>query len=404
MSRLKYLLFLLFFGSFSLLNAQDLYFAGFSFIGDTTQNENYPVAYGIYKANPKILNQELNESLKKLKRTDLNIIKDELGKQKSGNALALAYGLQKEAYVVYQVEGGYQSKFEITGLIYVFDYSDNEHKLLTSIPTGKSLSLITPAKLSKNEIAKVFEAMYLTSKNQKIYGTNLTSSVFDDWVSNKSSEMQLSLENAKIFRASKEKRLQLRNIELDDAVKKQIPGNSDYIKDEKALKTETARNFESYLSAYQNVPILPSSYSVGQALAGTMIARFADTSYELKIPPPDYVIDLTVREFKKSAVDNKVYDAYLYGAFITMKVLQPDLNNIKLESKFNYIDGIQVPKNYKLKIEDDWPSWIGAQKKLFEILSKQISIKDEKELANLTKTPDIKEQLKRFEDVINECK
>ena len=404
MSRLKYLLFFLFFGSFSVLNAQDLYFAGFSFIGDTTQNENYPVAYEIYKANPKILNQELNESLKKLKRTDLNIIKDELGKQKSGNALALAYGLQKEVYAVYQVEGGYQSKFEITGLIYVFDYSDNEHKLLTSIPTGKSLSLITPAKLSKNEIAKVFEAMYLTSKNQKIYDTNLTSSVFDDWVSNKSSETQLSLENAKIFRASKEKRLQLRNIELDDAVKKQILGNSDYIKDEKSLKTETARNFERNLSTYQNVPILPSSYSVGQALAGKMIARFADTSYELKIPPPDYVIDLTIREFKKSSVDNKVYDAYLYGAFITMKVLQPDLNNIKLESKFNYIDGIQVPKNYKLKIEDDWPSWIGAQKKLFEILSKQISIKDEKELANLTKTPDIKEQLKRFEDVINECK
>ena len=404
MSRLKYLLFLLFFGSFSVLNAQDLYFAGFSFIGDTTQNENYPVAYEIYKANPKILNQELNESLKKLKRTDLNIIKDELGKQKSGNALALAYGLQKEVYAVYQVEGGYQSKFEITGLIYVFDYSDNEHKLLTSIPTGKSLSLITPAKLSKNEIAKVFEAMYLTSKNQKIYDTNLTSSVFDDWVSNKSSETQLSLENAKIFRASKEKRLQLRNIELDDAVKKQILGNSDYIKDEKSLKTETARNFERNLSTYQNVPILPSSYSVGQALAGKMIARFADTSYELKIPPPDYVIDLTIREFKKSSVDNKVYDAYLYGAFITMKVLQPDLNNIKLESKFNYIDGIQVPKNYKLKIEDDWPSWIGAQKKLFEILSKQISIKDEKELANLTKSPDIKEQLKRFEDVINECK
>jgi hypothetical protein len=281
MSRLKYLLFLLFFGSFSVLNAQDLYFAGFSFIGDTTQNENYPVAYEIYKANPKILNQELNESLKKLKRTDLNIIKDELGKQKSGNALALAYGLQKEVYAVYQVEGGYQSKFEITGLIYVFDYSDNEHKLLTSIPTGKSLSLITPAKLSKNEIAKVFEAMYLTSKNQKIYDTNLTSSVFDDWVSNKSSETQLSLENAKIFRASKEKRLQLRNIELDDAVKKQILGNSDYIKDEKSLKTETARNFERNLSTYQNVPILPSSYSVGQALAGKMIARFADTSYEL---------------------------------------------------------------------------------------------------------------------------
>lgn len=405
MSYFKYIFFaLLYFANLSLLSAQDLYFAGFSFIGDTTQNENYPVAFGIYKSNPKILNQELIESLKKLKRTDLNLIKDELGKQKSGNALALAYGLQKEAYATYQVEGGYQSKFEVTGLIYVFDYSDNEHKLLTSIPTGKSLSIITPSKLSKVEINKVFEAMYLTSKNQKIYNTNLTTSVFDDWVFNKASESQLSLENAKIFRSSKDKRLQIRNVELEDAVKKQILGNSDYLKDEKALKTETARNFERNLSAYQNVPILPSSYSVGQALAGTMIARFADTSYELKIPPPDYVIDITVREFKKASVDNKVYDAYIHGAFITLKVLQPDLNNVKLESKFNFKDEIQVPKSYKLKIEDDWPSWIGSQKKLFEILAKQISIRDEKELANITNTQDIKDQLKRFEDVINECK
>ena len=399
------------------MKAQDLYFAGFSFIGDTTQNENYPVAYGIYKSNPRVLNQELNESLKKLKRTDLNIIKDELGKQKAGNALALAYGLQKEAYITYQVEGGYQSKFEITGLIYVFDYSDNEHKLLTSIPTGKSLSIITPAQLSKPEISKIFEAMYLTSKNQKIFNTTITTSVFDEWVSNKT---QLSLENAKIFRASKEKRLQIRNIDLDEAVKKQTLGNSDYIKNEKALKTETARNFERNLSSYQNVPVLPSSYSVGQALAGNMIARFGDTTYELKIPQPDYVIDLTVREFKKATVDKKVfndaykdfkettanivYDGYIYGAFITLKVLQPDLNDVKLDSKFHYKDEIKVPKGYKLKIEDDWPTWIGAQKKLFEILAKQISIKDEKELANITNTQDIKEQLKRFEDVINECK
>ena len=79
MNYLKPLFFVfLFLVNSSLAKAQDLYFAGFSFIGDTTQNENYPVAYSIYKSNPRILNQELNESLKKLKRTDLNIIKDEL--------------------------------------------------------------------------------------------------------------------------------------------------------------------------------------------------------------------------------------------------------------------------------------------------------------------------------------
>jgi hypothetical protein len=118
--------------------------------------------------------------------------------------------------------------------------------------------------------------------------------------------------------------------------------------------------------------------------------------------------DILIREFKKTFVDNKVYDGYIYGAFVTLKIVRAGFNDVKeevkSEFKFSNKFEIQVPKSYKLKIEDDWPSWMGSQKKLFQNISEQISIKDEQFLSDKTNTPNIKEQLKSFEDIISKCK
>ena len=404
---IKLLSFLILFHLASTVKGQDLYFAGFSFIGATTENENYPVAISIYKANNNLLNQQLSESLKKLKRNDLNLIKDS-GSIKSGNAVALAYGLQKETLAEYQVEGGYQTKFEIIGEIYVFDFSDSEHKLITNIPTQISITVPSPNKLSAQEVRGYFENLYLPGKNVVPYkiiridddsGVAIPS-VFDDWVNR--------LETASIERAKSYNKLQIRNIDIDPVVQSQLT-NSKYIKDIKSLKNETARNFESYLSKYQKVPLLP--YAIGQAIGSSkngMVARFNDTNLDIKIPPPDFAIDILIREFKKTFVDNKVYDGYIYGAFVTLKIVRAGFNDVKeevkSEFKFSNKFEIQVPKSYKLKIEDDWPSWMGSQKKLFQNVSEQISIKDEQFLSDKTNTPNIKEQLKSFEDIISKCK
>ncbi len=404
---IKLLSFLIFFHIASIAKGQDLYFAGFSFIGATTENENYPVAISIYKTNNRLLNQQLTESLKKLKRNDINLIKDS-GSIKSGNAVALAYGLQKETLAEYQVEGGYQTKFEIIGEIYVFDFSDSEHKLITNIPTQISITVPSPNKLSIQEIHNYFENLYLPGKNKVPYkmiridndSGEAIPSVFDDWVSR--------LETASIEKAKSYNKLQIRNVDLDPVVQGQL-SNSKYIKDIKSLKNETARNFESYLSKYQKVPLLP--YSVGQAIGSSkngMVARFNDTNFDIKIPPPDFAIDILIREFKKTFVDNKVYDGYVYGAFVTLKIVRTGFNDVKeevkSEFKFSNKFEIQVPKSYKLKIEDDWPSWMGSQKKLFQNVSEQISIRDEQFLSDKTNTANIKEQLKNFEDIINKCK
>jgi hypothetical protein len=395
----KAFLFLVFTLSSTIALAQDFYFAGFSFIGDATEDENYPVASQLYKADNQVLNKQLIGSLKNLKRTDLNLVYDKQGILKRGNAVALAYGLQKESISVIQVEDKYQTKLEVTGEIYAFDYSDAEHKLIANFPTGTTVTVTSKNKLTKQEIKDYFENMYLPNKNstsQKITleGGSTLNNVFDNWVSR--------LETVKIERAKKEKRLQIREITLDEHVIRQLSGSSEYIKDKKMLTNETGRNFERNLSVNQNVPVLP--FSVGRALGASMIARFADTDFRIKIPDPDMVIDILVREFKKTYVDNRVYDGYVYSAFITLKVIEPYANTIKFESKFNYKDEIQIPKSYKLVIEDDWPLWIGAQKKLFEILSKQISVRDDKELTKITSTVNVKDLLKTFDEIITESR
>ena len=401
---IKLLSFLILFHLASTVKGQDLYFAGFSFIGATTENENYPVAISIYKANNNLLNQQLNESLKKLKRNDLNLIKDS-GSIKSGNAVALAYGLQKETLAEYQVEGGYQTKFEVIGEIYVFDYSNKEYKLITNYPTQISIIVPSPKKLSTQEVRSYFENLYLPSKNIVPYkfiridddSSESIPSVFDDWVTR--------LETASIEKAKSRNTLQIRNVDVDPIVQSQI-SNSKYIKDMKALKIETARNFESYLSLYQKVPMLPSS--TGRAIGSELIARFYDAEFQISIPPPDFAIDIFIREFKKTFVDNKVYDGYIYGAFVTIKVVRAGFNDtkdeVKSEFKFANKFEIQVPKSYQLKIEDDWPSWMGSQKRLFKNVSEQISFKDEQFLSDKTNTPNIKDQLKSFEDIINKCR
>ncbi len=378
---------------------QDIYFAGFSFIGDESEDENYPVAIGLYKGDKLLLDRQLQQSMKRLQRKDLNINSEGLGRIKSGNAVVLAYGLQRESIAVYQIEQGFQYQIQIVGLIYVFDFADQEKKLLASYPTGVSVTVDSAKKLGREDLNKYVENLYVPNRHNlpaKILFDNGASdiSVFDVWVA--------SLENAKIRRAAKETRLQIRNIELDEKTQKQLHEKSEFLKNSKVLITETARNLERNLSTNQQVPMIP--FASGRALGSSMIGRFSDTNYEINLPKPDFVIDVLVREFKKTEVKNKVYDGWVYGAFITLKLIEPFNGTVMFESKFNFKDEIQFPSQYQLVIEDDWPLWLGAQKKLFEILSKQISAKDEATLATITNTPNIKQELYKLEDVIARCR
>ena len=68
---------------FTELKAKDLYFAGFTFMGNADQNFRYPVADKLFKENNLVFKEPLDSALLNFKRSDLNLIYD-LGSSKQG--------------------------------------------------------------------------------------------------------------------------------------------------------------------------------------------------------------------------------------------------------------------------------------------------------------------------------
>lgn len=365
--------------------AQDLYFAGFAFVGNKAQAQTrYPVASELFKQDAVALNKPLNEALKKLKRSDISIIKGESGSLKSGNAVGLSFGLVNERIERLVEQNEYQSYYRVIAEILVFDFAAGEGRVIANYPVAVEYHVESKELPTAADDKKAFQAIYQDLGTEK--------SIFNAWVN--------KLEQVKIVRGKNTIRLKIRNIDLDPAVVNQLP---EELKANNTFATETAQRLEVALVTNQQVPVLP--YTGGEAIGNAMLIRFADTDFQLRLPEPDFVIDVLVREFKRVTVEQKnVYDAYIYGAFVTLKVLEPLGSDVKFESKFNYKNQIQIPKSYNLKVLSDWSIYARYQDALFNAITKQISERNDKALADITNTPNIKDQLKSFENIINQCK
>ena len=92
-----------------------------------------------------------------------------------------------------------------------------------------------------------------------------------------------------------------------------------------------------------------------------------------------------------------------FGAFITLTLTQPDFNKLYVQSKFKNVNIVSFPKSEEIVI-DHWFGYQQSLRKLFSDLAKQISIRDKKVLSKMTKTEDIKKQLKKFEEILNKCR
>lgn len=363
--------------------ASDLYFAGFTMIGNADQNDRYPVGAKLYSKNNEVLNKKLYESLKLLKRNDLNIIKSDLGAIKSGNALSLAFALSDERVERLAEKDGVYSFYRVLAEVLVFDVI--EKKVITNFPAAIQYQVFTKTTPTRQDDEREFEKIYLD--------TSFDGSIFNEWVSRLE---QINLKEAGV------RHLQIRDVSLEDSVVNQLPFN---LKNNDIFKAQTAQRLEFQLSSNQNVPILP--YTIGQLGNKKLgiLGRFSDgVRYELKLPDPDYVIDLLVREFKSAKVEEKNFDGYVYGAFITLKVIEPVTESIKLESKFNFKNELTFQKSAQVQILNDWDVYQRSQDMLFSILSKQISKRDDKEIAKITSTVNIKDQFKEFEEIIKKCK
>ena len=136
----KVLNFFLYFFIIKNILADDLYFAGFAFIGNANQYDRYPVANKLFSEDKVILSKKVKESLKFLNRKDLNIIYDE-GTIESGNAKAIAFGLMDEGVERVINKLGVTSHYKIFGQVLIFDYIEN--KVISNFPVLSRFTIVT---------------------------------------------------------------------------------------------------------------------------------------------------------------------------------------------------------------------------------------------------------------------
>ncbi len=362
--------------------SKDLYFSGFSFMGNADQKFRYPVANELFNKNNLIFKDPLNKALANLTRNDFNLIYD-LGSIADGEAVAIAFSVFDETIERFSTKEGVTNAYKIFAQILVFDF--NEKKVITNFPVLVQNETFTDGVPDAQYDFDILKNMYLDVDSD--------ASIFKQWVK--------KLDTVNILNAGTI-HLKLRNVVLDEAVINQIPTN---LAQNELLRIRSAQKLEYHISSKQNVPILPFTLGqIGNFKTG-LIARFSDSlEYNLTLPDADYVIDLLVRQFKNATVDRGKFEVKIYAAFITMQVLEPLTETVYLNSKFNFKNELIFPKSENLKILNEWDVYQRSQDALFSKIAKQISQKDSEGMKEITNTSDIKNQFTKFEGVINKCK
>lgn len=138
------------------------------------------------------------------------------------------------------------------------------------------------------------------------------------------------------------------NVVVEDAARDNLGVYKDNIE---AFKSVIAQKFSDLLSNKLNVAILPYAKDY---LGAKMALSFSDgRMVEFVIPAASYGIDFTLRKLTKDMYKAGVgEDAYLFGAYTTIKVYDPDLGTQYWEKKVKYGAVKNIPKLQKT--QDDF--------------------------------------------------
>jgi len=168
------------------------------------------------------------------------------------------------------------------------------------------------------------------------------------------------------------------------------------------MKNLIAQSFSKRLSENHNVAIVP--FTEGQAIGKSMKLKFvqSDKIYDIKLPNPDYHIELNIKGFKKVlAQSTAVEDLFLYGSFINFKIYQPELNKYYFDETLRGVTQVKIPKEQS--DINDWRKYYYNLEILFDDFSKNIIKQDKKWLKKATKKK-IKKEIKNLNLIIDKLK
>jgi hypothetical protein len=262
-------------------------------------------------------------------------------------------------------------------------------QIVTSYPFGVRINDVSKTKPGKDHIHNLFYRLYF----KKIDKVNF----LDEFIK--------KLQQIEI-KESYNHRLKVTEVVIDKKSHKFMPRKVKI--NLAAYRNFVAQQFSSFLSANQNVAVLPyterneqkEQIIKGQAIKGKMALRFENaTVLNLTVPEEDIPIKLKVRGFKKVELDkNHRGTAWVYGSFIRFTVLDPFGDSV-VNAKFKYAAVKKIPASQtKVTIESDWSAFEESLLALFNELTQQISERSSSWISGATKDKTAKKQFELLEE------
>jgi len=364
-----------------------VYYSGFSFSNTYESNKEYSKYSSllIKEINPKtninIISSALNESIGKSNFRNISLISDQLidlDKLENGSVV-MAVALQHEEfsqeynYSSKVYNGFYDSYFEI--LFYDFDTKN----LIASLPFDFEISMLSERKFTQDEILKRIKDFYLEDR---------PFNRIENIINNFDLKRKYNL------------RIGITNVEIDDRAFNDMPLNSKkYLN---ATKNLLAQTFSKRFSYIHNISMVP--YTEGQVIGNAMKLRFIQSNeiYSLKLPNPDFHINLRLKGFKKVlAKSSPSENLYVYGSFFDIKIYQPEIDQVYFDEALRGVTDIKIPTNQS-EI-NHWRKYFYNIEILFDEFSQNI-IKQDSDWLKKTSKKKIKKELKNLNEIIVKVK
>lgn len=330
-----------------------VFYAGFAFIGNNVNIEkNYPYSFAVSKEND--LETVLRTKVEKENMNNFKLIISELGNLEEGEGVSVAFALDNETVAIEQIGSYYKIVIDLGAQVLFFDF--REMKVIGCYPIAIQLIDVSESKpddiLKKNRIRELF------------IGNKYKINIFDEFVKRlKDIEIKPKFKNS----------IKVNNVKIGEKALPFLP--TIYIDDKDPnknnIKTFLAQNFSKFLSSNQEISVLP--YTKGSAIGGKMSARFSNGEvYMLEIPEAQFLIDLTLRGFKKVKFDEKkAGSSWIYGVYIKLKIFEPLLRKYYIDEKFKQGATKIIPASQKNVA--DWPAFQESLFVLFDSLTKSFS-------------------------------
>lgn len=362
------------------------YFAGFAFIGDDAAVVmSYPYTSALVaeqSGNVSVLDESLRRQAHRVTNSTFSLEFEQLASLKPGvdSAVVVAFALDRETVSVEQIGGEFKLLIELSAQALFVDF--REMAVIASYPIVIQYIDVKSSRPSREAIAEAVRDLYLGESGHSIFDAFTTT-------------LQGVQLNPAVAR-----RIRVTQVTIEESARSILdPSGATH---PGLVEAALAQDFSKFLSANQNVPVLPPAK--GQAIGNRMATRFSDGRvYSLKIPEADYSIDLRLEELRRvEYAKTSAGQSLVYGAFMHILVQEPLSGTTYFDAKLRNGATKLVPASQKNI--DDAAAFEDAVLALIDKFTRSIGTADAAWAEKYAGDRKVAGQMKTLEKVLQSCR